>query len=802
MVKFKNFLWGTLAMLTALLMVGCDEKDNPVSTSLRMDTSTLVLSVGQSARRTARSAAEDPQFTYTSSIPSVATVDQSGKVTAFTVGNAEIKVEMAPSGEYAASTLQYTVKVNPAASAAALKDVDKTTPLTLVAAEDGKITVYFNGGITLTNDIKYTVNGGDEQTIAKNTEGSYDIVVKKGDTVQLYSENTSLGGGSVASARGLTRAVDEGAKFINIRPSMKTEIFGNVMSLLKGKDNLDSEAAETIEASNAFYGLFSGADKLVTNEERNLVLPATNLSEGCYENMFSGCKGIEKAPELPADKCEKNCYKEMFSDCSKITSVKILATQQAEGDVDGIMDNAGTEAETAPVLVLDENADVEYYKNAIPNVKIAIAVSKITLEPITPLTLKVGETATLKATIEPEDAADKNVEWSSSNKSVAIINPDGLSERLEAIVAAVSAGTTTITVCTPDGSVSADIKVTVEALPEPDDTTKYHKVYVYGEDSDYEPPFTPDVLDGAAMRFSSTEGTHFRTLTDDEYFGLKTLIIDVSDATDDCTMRVMNGWWAPTYVDNVPVTNGQLKIQITEEMAKDCAKGGDRKDLDLMLTKGSCTINSVYYMEEGEEVLAESISLTPPDPLYYYPGLISGSYIFVSFKPENTTNKFVKWTVSDPKVLEVAKDGSARGLSEGVATVTATTTDGSNLTAQCEVTVKLLARIWYDIQQVNKTIDSKPFINPLSQDKGYGITGITYSSSDESVAKVDSTTGEVTIAEGATVGQSVEITATASVADDVQWFYSDWRNRTATYTLTIVNSTTQAEMEDFNPGSW
>ena len=90
---------------------------------------------------------------------------------------------------------------------------------------------------------------------------------------------------------------------------MKTEIFGNVMSLLKGKDNLDSEAAETIEASNAFYGLFSGADKLVTNEERNLVLPATNLSEGCYENMFSGCKGIEKAPELPADKCEKNCYK-------------------------------------------------------------------------------------------------------------------------------------------------------------------------------------------------------------------------------------------------------------------------------------------------------------------------------------------------------------------------------------------------------------------------------------------------------------------------------------------------------------
>lgn len=803
MMKFKNFLWGTLAMLTALLMVGCDEKDNPVSTSLRMDTSTLVLSVGQSARRTARSAADDAKFTYTSSAPSVATVDQSGKVTAFTVGNAEIKVEMAPIGEYAASTLQYTVKVNPAASAAALKDVDKTTPLTLVAAEDGKITVYFNGGITLANDIKYTVNGGDEQTIAKNTEGSYDIVVKKGDTVQLYSENTSLGGGGGAAARGMTRAIESDAKFINIRPSMKTEIFGNVMSLLKGKDNLDSEAAETIEAPNAFYGLFSGADKLVTNEERNLVLPATELSEGCYENMFSGCKGIEKAPELPADKCEKNCYKGMFSDCSKITSVKILATQQAEGDVDGIMDNAGTEAETAPVLVLDENADVEYYKNAIPNVKIAIAVSKITLEPITPLTLKVGETATLKATIEPEDAADKNVEWSSSNKSVAIINPDGLSERLEAIVTAVSAGTTTITVCTPDGSVSADIKVTVEALPEPDDTTKYHKVYVYGEDSDLEPPFSPSAWDDAAMRFSNLYGKNFRYLTDDEYFGLKTLIIDVSDATDDCTMRVMNGWWAPVYADNVPVTNGQMKIQITEEMANDCAK-----DLVLMLVGGSCTINSVYYEQEGEEptqtVLANSITLSQPETLYYNDRRSNkfsmNGWAKPLILPDNTTRKYVKWTISNPSVAVVSVNGSISPISEGVATVTATTADGSNLSAQCEVKVKLLGRIWYEIKQVNKNTGSNPFINPLSQE-GSGITGVTYRSSDESKAKVDPTTGEVTIAEGATSGKVV-ITATATVDDEVQYYYYSEDDKSASYELNLEPATGEAEMEDFKPESW
>ena len=786
MVKFKNFLWGTLAMLTALLMVGCSVNENPVRTSLDVDTSTLELTVGESKARTATSKAGEAVITYTSSNPSVAAVDQKGNVTGIAVGNAVITVSMDETREswYAGTSVSYKVVVSPV-SAPALKNVDKKTPLTLMAAEDGKITVSFNGGITLANDIKYTVNGGDEQTIAKNTEGSYDIVVKKGDMVQLYSINSSLGGGG-AGARGLTRAVDSGDKFINIRPSMKTEIFGNVMSLLKGKDNLES--ADAIEAPNAFYGLFAGADKLVDSEERNLVLPATELSEGCYENMFRGCKGIEKQPELPAKKTEKNCYKGMFYD-SKVTNLTSLAVQHAEGDFDDIINTATTEL----ILEIPKEADPDYYKKAIPNVKIEVAISKITVEPKA-LEMIIGDTITLKKTVEPIEAQDRPIQWFSDNIGVATVTDKGF-------VTAVGAGSAVITVSTLDGSIFDVCKVTVKK-----EEIKYHKVFVYGEYPDYEPPFTSGERDDAAMRFSSTEGAHFRTLTDDEYFSHKTLIFDVSDVSADFDLRVMNGWWSNTYYDHVVWKDGLNELQITEVMAKECAKGGDGRDLDLMLLKGSCTINSVYYMEEGEEkpkVIAESISLTPPDVLYYNPARYDvGSLIFVSFKPENTTNKNVKWTVSDPKVLEIFKDGWARGLSEGVATVTATTTDGSNLTAQCEVTVKLLARIWYDIQQVNKTIDSKPFINPLSQDKGYGITGITYSSSDESVAKVDSTTGEVTIAEGATVGQSVEITATASVADDVQWFYSDWRNRTATYTLTIVNSTTQAEMENFNPGSW
>jgi uncharacterized protein YcfL len=57
-----------LAVLAVLLLTGCFEKDNPVRTSLVVDTSMLTLSIGESATRQATSKAEDAVITYTSGI--------------------------------------------------------------------------------------------------------------------------------------------------------------------------------------------------------------------------------------------------------------------------------------------------------------------------------------------------------------------------------------------------------------------------------------------------------------------------------------------------------------------------------------------------------------------------------------------------------------------------------------------------------------------------------------------------------------------------------------------------------------
>ena len=69
------------------------------------------------------------------------------------------------------------------------------------------------------------------------------------------------------------------------------------------------------------------------------------------------------------------------------------------------------------------------------------------------LELFTGNTATLTATVEPDNATNKNVTWSSNNADVATVD--------NGTVTAVGAGKTTITVTTEDGTKTASCTVTV-----------------------------------------------------------------------------------------------------------------------------------------------------------------------------------------------------------------------------------------------------------------------------------------------------------------------------------------------------
>ena len=130
-------------------------------------------------------------------------------------------------------------------------------------------------------------------------------------------------------------------------------------------------------------------------------------------------------------------------------------------------------------------------------------------------------------------------------------------------------------------------------------TDPLQKIYIYGEDPTVQPPFVPENWNSNNMRFSDNEGAHFPFLSDEVYWGYKTLVIDVSGASDDLTVKVMSGWWDNVNVDDQHWTTGLNELPLTEDIAKVCAKGngGNAHDLTFMVTSGTCTVNSVYYEE-------------------------------------------------------------------------------------------------------------------------------------------------------------------------------------------------------------
>ena len=172
--------------------------------------------------------------------------------------------------------------------------------------------------------------------------------------------------------------------------------------------------------------------------------------------MFSGCKGIEKAPELPAPKLEKGCYQEMFYDCAKLNHVKCLATDiKAENSTKDWLGKAGTEATSKPVLesVVDMKAGSD---DGVPTSWTAqkiVLVESVTLGK-TELALIIGQAdVTLTATVKPADASDPTVTWTSSNPAVATVDANGT-------VHAVAAGTATITAQAGDKTATCVVTVT------------------------------------------------------------------------------------------------------------------------------------------------------------------------------------------------------------------------------------------------------------------------------------------------------------------------------------------------------
>ena len=143
-----------------------------------------------------------------------------------------------------------------------------------------------------------------------------------------------------------------------------------------------------------------------------------------------------------------------------IATIELTATENVSNTVMALR-NSITVEESGQKHYLD---DCEAMAN--PTLVSGITLDKIEVE------LYPNETDTLTATVTPNDAVNKLLEWTSSDPSIATVDQEGL-------VTAVAEGTATITAAATDGSgVSASCSVTVKQKNKRGDVNGDDKVNV------------------------------------------------------------------------------------------------------------------------------------------------------------------------------------------------------------------------------------------------------------------------------------------------------------------------------------
>ena len=112
---------------------------------------------------------------------------------------------------------------------------------------------------------------------------------------------------------------------------------------------------------------------------------------------------------------------------------------------------------------------------------------------------------------------------------------------------------------------------------------------------------------------------------------------------------------------------------------------------DLNLKAGKYYIytygdTGVYtLMVKPTVILAERVSLNRTSAAIYKGNKLQ---LKATVKPTDTTKKNVIWTSSNTRVATVSSNGLVTAKAAGKATITARTTDGTKLTASCQITVR------------------------------------------------------------------------------------------------------------------
>ena len=409
-----------------------------------------------------------------------------------------------------------------------------------------------------------------------------------------------------------------------------------------------------------------------------------------------------------------------------------------------------------------------------------VSVTGVTLNK-TSISLLVGDSETLTATVSPKDAANKKVTWKSSNAAIASVDANGK-------VTGVKAGEATITVTTEDGGKTATCKVTVSDKEIKVTGVKLNKSetsLLVGGNETLTATVLPEDATNQNVTWKSDKPEIATVDANGKVTAVKVGEATITVTTEDggktatCKVTVSETSVAVTGV-TLNKTALTLNIGASETLSATVAPADatnkkvtwKSSDAAVATVDTNGKVTAVKAGEATTTVTTEDGGKTATCKVTVKPNLVSeitlaalaiyvgeSKAITATVKPDDATNKALTWTSSDETVATVDNTGKVTGKKIGTATITATARDGSGVSGSCTVTV--LSTV--------KKVTVTPANLTLGQNKSYTLkatvevfgsgtdTGVTWTSSDTTIATVDAT-GKVTATDK--VG-TVTITATS-----------------------------------------
>ena len=595
--------------------------------SIAIDKETLELVEGDSATLTATVSpdnASDKTYAWTSSNPDVATVAEDGTVTAIAPGNTTITATSNDGGKTASCEVSVAKRVIP------VESVTLSGETSVTAGDTVTFTYTITPSDATVQDVKWS--SSDESVIKVDADGTA-VVLKNGVATITV---TTVDGEKTASAKilaspllvsslsldvtSLTLAAGEEGKLVaTVAPENATNKELSWKSLTTSVATVDAEGnVKAVKPGTAKIRVSTTDGSKLNAECEVTVTKAKVAVTGVSLDNTLLLISVGESRKLSATVKPSGATNKEVSWTSNNESV---ATVDSNGNVKGLKEGSATITVTTK-----DGSKTATCKVTVSKPVSTIAVTGVSLNK-TSLSLTVGESQSLSATVSPSNASDKSVSWKSSNTSVATVDGSGN-------VKAVKAGTATVTVTTKDGSKTATCKVTVKSSSVAVTSISLNKKDLYLSEGESEK---------LIVTFNPSDATNKEVTWESD---------TPSKATVDNNGNVK------------AVKAGTATITVT-------TKDGSR------IARCLVHVSAAVINVTGVSVSPTSVTLAEGER----------KELTATVKPSNATKKSVTWTSSNTTVATVSTSGLVTAKSAGTATITVTTVDGS-YTAKCTVTVK------------------------------------------------------------------------------------------------------------------